>query len=225
MAGRVRYLDLVNIAERYPTPLHTSKRPKSDKQRSLDSYFKVARQAENEETGDVNENSAAINPAPNESVTEAEPALAYSENKPSTSSEILDHPSENPRYYEFVTIPYNDWKNALGEKRGRLALHSNSESHLKALEKSGLLLSVSDQTRPSIVQSISKAYSDKVEKNRAGLLSLIDNISGLVTSCTRLFSRIVEEDRTSEEPIKVLVPDWLTSFKLDKLPGMDKLHP
>ncbi|CAC5381162.1 unnamed protein product [Mytilus coruscus] len=178
MAGCVRYLDLVNIAER-------SKSQKSNKQRSLDSYFKVARQAENEETGDIDENSAAIDPTPNESVTEAEPALACSNNRPSTSSEILlspidysdpDHPSENPRYNEFVTIPYNDWKNALGEKRGRLALHSNSERHLKALEISGLLLSVSDETRPSIVQSISKAYSDKVEKNRASLLSLIDVI-------------------------------------------------
>ncbi|CAC5422445.1 unnamed protein product [Mytilus coruscus] len=85
-----------------------------------------------------------------------------------------DHPSENPRYNEFVTIPFNDWKNALGERRGRLALHSNSERHLKVLEKSGLLLSVSDQRRPSVVQSISKAYSDKFEKNRASLLSLLD---------------------------------------------------
>ena len=57
-------------------------------------------------------------------------------------------------------------KNALGEKRGRLALYSNSEHHLKANEKSSLLLSVSDQTKPSIVQSISKAYSDKVERNK-----------------------------------------------------------
>lgn len=153
----------------------------------MDSYFKVARQAGNEETGDIDENSVAINPSPNESVIEAEPALACSENTPSTSSEILlspidysdpvqfnkrslsdedrlkllktkwipssnsyiypknnqnrrynkswendyswlryspsqdgaycslciafqDHPSENPRYNEFVTIPYNDWK-------------------------------------------------------------------------------------------------------------------
>ncbi|CAG2228692.1 unnamed protein product [Mytilus edulis] len=197
----------------YVPPVQLSKRQTSNKQRSLDSYFKVARQAGNEETGDIDENSVAINPSPNESVIEAEPALACSENTPSTSSEILlspidysdpvqfnkrslsdedrlkllktkwipssnsyiypknnqnrrynkswendyswlryspsqdgaycslciafqDHPSENPRYNEFVTIPYNDWKNALGEKRGRLALHSNSERHLKALEKS-----------------------------------------------------------------------------------------
>ena len=73
-----------------------------------------------------------------------------------------DHPSENPRYNEFVTVPYKDWKNALGEKS--LALHSNSERHLKALDKSSILLSVSDQIKPSIVQSISKANSDKVEK-------------------------------------------------------------
>jgi hypothetical protein len=85
-------------------------------------------------------------------------------------------PSENPRYNEFVTVPYKDWKNALGEKRGRLSLNSNSERHMKALKKSSLLLYVSDQTKPSIVQSISKAYNGKVEKNRASLLSLIDVI-------------------------------------------------
>ena len=48
---------------------------------------------------------------------------------------------------------------------------------MKALDKSSILLFVSDQTQPSIVQSTSKAYSDKVEKNRASLLSLIDVIS------------------------------------------------
>ncbi|CAG2212940.1 unnamed protein product [Mytilus edulis] len=194
-----------------------SKRQTSNKQRSLDSYFKVARQAGNEETGDIDENSVAINPSPNESVIEAEPALACSENTPSTSSEILlspidysdpvqfnkrslsdedrlkllktkwipssnsyiypknnqnrrynkswendyswlryspsqdgaycslciafqDHPSENPRYNEFVTIPYNDWKNALGEKRGRLALHSNSEHVIITLGKRNIAL-------------------------------------------------------------------------------------
>ncbi|CAG2234857.1 unnamed protein product [Mytilus edulis] len=212
---------------------------------SANSYLNCSTSG-NEETGDIDEHSLAIHPAPNESVIEAEPALACSENTPSTSSEILlspidysdpvqfnkrslsdedrlkllktkwipssnsyiypknnqnrrynkswendyswlryspsqdgaycslciafqDHPSENPRYNEFVTIPYNDWKNALGEKRGRLALHSNSERHLKALEKSGLLLSVSDQRRPSIVQSISKAY--KLVKTNAETIS------------------------------------------------------
>ena len=75
-------------------------------------------------------------------------------------------------------LPYltRTGKNALGEKRSRLSLNSNSERHMKALEKSSLLLYVSDQTKPSIVQSISKAYSDKVDKNRASLLSLIDVI-------------------------------------------------
>ncbi|VDI15040.1 Hypothetical predicted protein [Mytilus galloprovincialis] len=71
-----------------------SKRQTSNKQRSLDSYFKVARQAGNEETGDIDENSVAINPSPNESVIEAEPVLACSvcKNTPLTSSEILLSP-------------------------------------------------------------------------------------------------------------------------------------
>ena len=217
------------------------KRPKSDKQRSLDSYFKVVRQAENNETNDTHENTTDIDPVPHVSVTGVETALACSENEPTTSSKISvspidnsdpiqfskrslsdddrlkllktkwippsnsytfpknnqnrrynksweneyswlhytpsqdgaycsvciafqDHPSENPRYNEFGTVPYKDWKNALGGNRGRLTLHYNSKRHLKALEKSSLLLSVSDQTKPFIVQSISKANSDKVEK-------------------------------------------------------------
>ena len=41
------------------------KRPKSYKQMGLDSYFKVARQAENNETDDTHENTTDINPVPN----------------------------------------------------------------------------------------------------------------------------------------------------------------
>ena len=65
--------------------------------------------------------------------------LRYSPSQDGTHCSLCrafqDHSSENPRHIEFVTVPYKEWKNALGEKRGRLALHSNIERHLKALQK------------------------------------------------------------------------------------------
>ena len=110
-------------------------------------------------------------------------------------------------------VPYKEWKNALGEKRGRLALHSNSERHLKALDKSSILLFVSDQTQPSIVQSTSKAYSDKVEKNRASLLSLIDVI---ITLCKRniAFRGNWNKEASEEDGNCMFFVNWKSSFDL-----------
>jgi hypothetical protein len=51
----------------------------------MDSYFKVARQAENNETDYTHENTTDINPVPNVAVTGVETALTCSENEPTTS--------------------------------------------------------------------------------------------------------------------------------------------
>ncbi|CAG2185181.1 unnamed protein product [Mytilus edulis] len=108
-----------------------SKRQTSNKQRSLDSYFKVARQAGNEETGDIDENSVAINPSPNESVIEAEPALACSENTPSTSSEILLSPID---YNVIITLGKRNialrgnWNKEISEEDGNFMFFVNWKS-------------------------------------------------------------------------------------------------
>lgn len=122
-----------------------------------------------------------------------------------------DNPGETQRYAEFVTEPFKDWKNATGSERGRLSNHSKSERHQKCLEKTNLLLSVSDQTKPSIVQSISKAYSDKVEKNRAKLLSLIDVI---ITLAKRniAFRGSWNKDTSEEDGNFMFFIHWKSNF-------------
>jgi hypothetical protein len=65
---------------------------------------------------------------------------SFSLHASAVSTPVTDNiwPSENPRCNEFATVPYKDWKNALGENRGRLALHSNIERHLKAFQKNSI---------------------------------------------------------------------------------------
>ena len=77
---------------------------------------------------------------------------------------------------EFVSMPFRDWKNACGEKRGAFPKHTHSNSHQTMLERADNFISVSKQTTPSIQQSISDTYRRKIEQNRAALLSIIDII-------------------------------------------------
>jgi hypothetical protein len=67
----------------------------------LDSYFKVARQAENNETEDTHENTTDINPVPNLSVTGVETALTCNENERTTSSEISVSPIDDSDPIQF----------------------------------------------------------------------------------------------------------------------------
>lgn len=85
-------------------------------------------------------------------------------------------PSDERQNPEFVQVPFRDWKNAMGEKRGRLKIHAHSERHLKALEMRDSFLAISNMEKPAVTQSISKARSDKIERNRAALTSIIDII-------------------------------------------------
>ena len=71
----------------------------------MDSYFKVARQAENNETDYTHENTTDINPVPNVSVTGVETALACSKNEPATSSEISVSPIDNSDPIQFNKRP------------------------------------------------------------------------------------------------------------------------
>ena len=74
-------------------------------------------------------------------------------------------------------------------------------------------MSVSDQTQPSIVQSTSKAYSDKVEKNRASLLSLIDVI--ITLGKRNIACRGIWNKEAPEEVGNVMFfVNWKSSFDL-----------
>jgi hypothetical protein len=79
--------------------------------------------------------------------------------------------------------------------------------------KNSILLSVSDQNKPSIVQSISKAYIDKVEINRASLLSLIDVV---ITLGKRniAFRRNWNKETSEEGGNFMFFVNWKSSFDL-----------
>ncbi len=75
---------------------------------------------------------------------------------------------------EFVSEPFKDWKNAMGEKRGRILAHADSMRHKIAVEKADAFINISDRNQPSILENISQAYQNRVEENRARLLSILD---------------------------------------------------
>lgn len=78
--------------------------------------------------------------------------------------------------WEFIDQPYRDWKNAVGAKRGALPRHNCSYSHLQAVTASSLFLKICGGKQPSIRQTLSESYSQKVNKNTDILLSIIDVI-------------------------------------------------
>ncbi|XP_062608080.1 zinc finger MYM-type protein 1-like [Saccostrea cucullata] len=75
---------------------------------------------------------------------------------------------------EFITVGFRDWKNAKGETRGALERHAKSDRHKTAQEKSEMfLMTVKGESIP-VTESISKAYQENVQRNRACLMSVID---------------------------------------------------
>ncbi|CAG2222785.1 unnamed protein product [Mytilus edulis] len=79
----------------------------------------------------------------------------------------------------FGMIGFRDWKNASGDKRGSLRIHENSKLHSAAKEKADNLIMVSNESKPDICSSISKAYENKIVRNRQILLAIIDVIVSL----------------------------------------------
>ncbi|KAJ8308416.1 hypothetical protein KUTeg_013290 [Tegillarca granosa] len=80
---------------------------------------------------------------------------------------------------EFVSKGFTDWKNAQGEKRGALRCHENSEKHKISRYKSTEFLLCTEESKPNIKEYLSSAYKEKIEGNRAALLSIIDIVLAL----------------------------------------------
>lgn len=80
------------------------------------------------------------------------------------------------RYPELVKVGYRDWKNAVDDKRGMLNSHERSERHRASQEKSELYLLCSEGTSETIAENLSKLYREKIERNRASLIAIIDII-------------------------------------------------
>lgn len=81
---------------------------------------------------------------------------------------------------EFVSLPFTDWKNACGQKRGALDNHcKNSERHKASAERAEEFLSVTFKEKRSINECLSKAYEETVQRNTRALLSILDVILAL----------------------------------------------
>lgn len=74
----------------------------------------------------------------------------------------------------FRTVGFNDWKNAVAEKRDTLKIHEKSKIHSLAKERAENLTSISLKRKSEVHTSISKAYEDRVNRNRQRLLAIID---------------------------------------------------
>lgn len=74
----------------------------------------------------------------------------------------------------FRTVGFNDWKNAVAEKRDTLKIHEKSKIHSLAKERAENLTSISLKRKSEVHTSISKAYEDRVNRNRQILLAIID---------------------------------------------------
>ena len=77
---------------------------------------------------------------------------------------------------EFTIKPFRDWKNATGSKRGALQQHALGLNHRTAAEKAEEFRLLCIGKRKSICSTLSKAYNEKIEQNRKGLISIIDVI-------------------------------------------------
>ena len=87
----------------------------------------------------------------------------------------------NNRNSEFIDKPFSDWKNATGNKRGRLNSHSTSDIHKQSLIAAEYFLKVANAEMRPITSFISQAYEDKVARNRAVRKSIMD----IVLVCSR----------------------------------------
>lgn len=86
---------------------------------------------------------------------------------------------ENITNPEFVTKPFCDWKNACGGERGALNRHNKSDTHVIAVQSADDFLQVCHQNRKSVKEYLSQAYAEKIRRNRAALLCILDVIMAL----------------------------------------------
>ena len=61
---------------------------------------------------------------------------------------------------EFITSPFQDWKNAAGASRGALNRHSVSENHQLCIEKSVNFIAVMEKKKKSIKSQLSERYDE-----------------------------------------------------------------
>ncbi|XP_062500503.1 zinc finger MYM-type protein 5-like [Corticium candelabrum] len=112
----------------------------------------------------------------------------------------------------FKTTGFCDWKNAVGVKRGVLLCHEKSEIHKNACIKALSFKNVVEGKKNDICTSRSKEYEERVKRNRAIILAVIDVVIALgqrnvpfrghisVQSYSEKSSRARKEERLLQEP-------------------------
>ena len=76
----------------------------------------------------------------------------------------------NNKNYELIDVPFKDWKNAVGTKRGTLSTHSRSDTHKQSLVAADNFLKVANAEVKPITSFLSQAYPEKVARNRTVMM-------------------------------------------------------
>ena len=79
----------------------------------------------------------------------------------------------------FKTTGFCDWKNAVGVKRGVLLCHEKSEIHKNACIKALSFKNVAESGKDDICTSRFKQYEERVRRNQAVVLAVIDFVIAL----------------------------------------------
>lgn len=111
----------------------------------------------------------------------------------------------------FKTHSFCDWKNAIGDKRGSFNIHENSKLHSDAKEKAENFMMVSNKSKSDICSSLSKAYEDKIGRNRQILLAIIDVIVCLGQRNITLRGNWDKELKREDGNFQYFV-DWIAKF-------------
>ncbi|XP_028516933.1 uncharacterized protein LOC114575707 [Exaiptasia diaphana] len=73
-----------------------------------------------------------------------------------------------------ISAPFKDWKNAIGVKRGILTNHEMTKCHRSSMVAAENFMLVTRKEKESIKESLNRSYSDRVQKNRDALCSILD---------------------------------------------------
>ena len=83
--------------------------------------------------------------------------------------------SSTPSPWEpLICAPFNDWKNAVGSKRGILTNHELSKTNQGTMLAAANFTAVSSREVESVKESLTRGYSEIVKKNRKILLAILD---------------------------------------------------
>jgi hypothetical protein len=112
---------------------------------------------------------------------------------------------------EFISKPFSDGKNALGNKRGRFPKHEQSKSHSAAITICENFKDICNGQKKDILSKISTAHEQLIVKNRATMLSILDVIMALGKCCLPLRGSWEKEARKENSVFRYFI-HWKAGF-------------